>query len=178
MSTQGIDVLELLRFLRTKKADPKYSRNLCNWAHKYRGDLRVYVRTGGRQPNQEFYPSATPEAWWDSWQAVIIGGAQEQRGAGWIPGSRLVRILVEGGREPYWANIFSGQDDVVEITTAFWEAYREHGKCALDPLHVTYHERWHTEGLYRTCQWCGLKQKGRDRVRVTCTPWVEWRTIA
>ncbi len=91
-------------------------------------------------------------------------------------GARLIAVLCNGARTQTAAHVrvVKGLTEV----EGFWNNYRRHGRCAVDPAHqmhfVGSDTRWSTNGDERSCQWC---HKVTQRMRrwteaVERTEWV------
>ena len=96
---------------------------------------------------------------------LFIGHTRDE--PGWFYGVDFFAAIHHGGR----AEVFAfppGLGMKFEPIPDFWERYIKVGRCAFDPDHKSYGERWESAGDTRTCRWCGVVQR-----RVTWTETVE-----
>ena len=128
----------------------KYSENLYKWLKKH-WNYPVFVafsRVCAISGNQlDCDPNLTQT------QNIMLGfGDMED---GWVHGSRLSEIICQGTKAKSWA--FGPKYQFVPLPD--WiEAYKEKGKCFIDPEHRLYTEFWHEEGEQRSCKWCDRKE--------------------
>jgi hypothetical protein len=159
---------ELREFLReitpaTTAYEEKFSANLARWIVKQITFDKLTTIPG------VFHKKNDPS---DIFVACYDRGFDED-----LAGSRLRSIISLGSAAT--TGLYAGMRirSLRNITDEFWNEYRQRGKCAIDPTHSTYGcERWEEDakGAYRTCRWCGLKQKAVHRViKTVTTDWVD-----
>jgi hypothetical protein len=118
---------------------PRYSPNLHTWIHKnwLKAGERVVVTN---DPGMNRY----------------IGLLHED---GWMSGTRLAAVLVNGAKETVWALQPNHHSVKLGVDETFWQRYIQDGRCAIDPGHLVYfvdeETRWKVTGGVRECLWCG-----------------------
>lgn len=93
---------------------------------------------------------------------------------GWFSYSRLIGVTVHGAPQTVFK---TNQRDLVEaVRVPLWESYVWVGRCAIDPEHEFgfQDQRFDVVGDFRTCRWCGLRQRAVRKVRRTT--YVRWVT--
>lgn len=150
----------------SRSSEEKLSYNLSRWLKRNGG---LFVRA--------FYAPEPGALAWDPAKThppmIYLGFPDD----GWLHGARLSSILTMGTKADSWAYP-PGEFDLplVEITEAFWAAYIELGKCALDPEHSLY---WPSDrfvesldGGTRVCRWCARSEAREIRpMTVYQTSW-------
>ena len=90
---------------------------------------------------------------WKHDQSLFIGYASHDN----MIGSNQWDVFLGGGHAKI--SCYANVSRFKEIKT-WWSRYFKLGKCAIDPRHFHYHQRWQMRSkTLRQCRWCALEQR-------------------
>jgi hypothetical protein len=156
---------------------PSFSRNLFRWLRLHTYTCGLPVKAVPVADNVYAVRADSPlvrKHYFAAGELLVGSPCPDIEGD--FSGALLMTVLSRGPDAPRmcYPNIMR----CLEQVGGFWPRYLRIGRCAIDPLHTLHfsgNDRYAENHDYRTCLWCGLKQRRLDSTQtIPVENWVRY----